>query len=368
MRCRLRGAVSRLGRSDRSGFAGVRLAGPARARAGFHVAQAAESAGERRSGAVGDDRVADVEQVVGDDSQQPAPELTRACVLREHSYPVATDEAMLRLRAVAERRRVVVERDRPRREDAPPAGHACTPRQIRVLEVGEERGVEPADRVEHGASKERQRCTRSEDVDRLGLARARRFAQPALAGDAELVDLDSRRVDRVRPRGEPDLGCDRPDCRVAFARGEQLEQRIRIDGAVVVHERYPLALRQGEPRSDPAGEAELCAAGHHHDRRLQLLQLLLRGCGHVVEYDDQLALAVDARECRRELRHALLEEGRVAERHDDDREPHPALRPPRPRGPGRHRSRRSGRRSPRSLRSSAGAPGRTGTRLRPGRG
>ena len=51
-----------------------------------------------------------------------------ARVLREHPYAVATDEEVLRVRAVAEGGRMVVEGDRAGREHAPPAGHPRAPR------------------------------------------------------------------------------------------------------------------------------------------------------------------------------------------------------------------------------------------------
>src|SRR5437764_8855855 len=95
---------------------------------------------------------------------------------------------------------------------------------------------------------ESQRRARAEDLDRLRLARARRFAEPPLPGDAELVDLDPRRVDRVRPRGEPDLRGDRTHAGIALTRGEQLTKRIRMKGTVVVHEGDPLPSCDGEPR------------------------------------------------------------------------------------------------------------------------
>ena len=123
---------------------------------------------------------------------------------------------------------MVVQGDRARGEHTPPAGHPRAPREVRILEVGEEGGVESAERVEHGAAMESQRRARAEDLDRLRLARARRLAESPLPGDAELVDLDPRRVDRVRPRGEPDLRGDRTHAGITLARGEQLTKRIRI--------------------------------------------------------------------------------------------------------------------------------------------
>ena len=217
---------------------------------------------------------------------------------------------------MAERRRVIVQHGCAWRIHGPPAAHAGAPGEVGVLEVGEERGVEAADRLEHRPAVERRSCAGSEDLLDVG-RRARRLPEQALVGDPELIDLDACGIDRVRPAGEADLRRDRTDVGGARARGEQLDYCALVDEAVVVDEGDPLATRPREPRGDAPRKPQVAPGVDHDPRPTDHALRLVRG---LIQDDDRFGPVGDRRERGVERAEAPLELRLLAEGHDNRRD------------------------------------------------
>ena len=217
---------------------------------------------------------------------------------------------------------MVVEGDGARGEQCPPARHPGPPREIGILEVGEERAVDPGYRVEHLAAEEAEGGAGAEDLDRLGAGCLRAAPEQPLPGDTQLVDLEAGRVDRARPVGELDLRGDRADVAGAGSGsgGEQLGERVGTNEAVVVHEGDPLAARRRDPDAGAPGEPE---------RRIAFDQAQLAGPPpessaqrrrRIVQDEHELRPALDAGERAVEARQAFLEQRLLAEDDDDRRQ------------------------------------------------
>ena len=218
-------------------------------------AQPAQPATERREGAVGDDRVDDVGELVGDDRRPVAAQLGAGGVLGQHSDAVETHVVVLEGRGVTARCAVVVADYRARGAQGAPARHPGAPRQVGVLEREEERRIEPAELVEHPPAQQRGAAARPEDLDGLGAVGARGLAEPAVEGDPEAVDPDPGRVDHTRRRREPHLRGDSSDVVRAAPRREHVRDAVGLDRGVVVEQQDPIPACAPQAGADGSGEA-----------------------------------------------------------------------------------------------------------------
>ena len=245
-----------------------------------------------RSVTAGEEHVREVE---GRHRHAVARQLPGRRVLGQQPHPVAADEPVLERRALARRRRAAVVGDRARLVDGAPARRPGPPGDVDVLEVGEERRVEAADRLEHRAPVERDAAGRAEDVARrrrpsaAGAPASRSQATPrrSTSMPAEL-STSGRSVKRTWAATEP------TPASVSPAASRRVRQSGATSASLLTSAIHSPVVR--EPRATAGAKPVLTGSSSTRDGRVALADgargLARRG---VVDHED---LALDAARAR----------------------------------------------------------------------
>ena len=206
------------------------------------------------------------------------------------------------------------------RVESTPSAHSRPPRDVGVLEIREERLIEAADLVEHPRAVQRRATTDAEHLRRLPLAFVDGSTEQPIGGHAELIDLDSGRVDDARAGSKSQLGRNRPGRVVGSRCRKQLSKRPPFHRNVVVEQCDPLAARTLDAAHDCRREANVLLDHQQPGLGKAVADEIRRLVARSVVHDQELRVLVEIRRRLRDRAEAIEQKPRSPERHDDDRE------------------------------------------------